>query len=293
MGEKTNITWCDHTFNPWIGCTKVSPGCANCYAERENNFHKWNKDGWGDDAPRVRTSEKNWQNPIKWAKQAVRDGVTRRVFCASLADVFDPLVPFEWLVDLWKLVSITQEIGGLEWLILTKRPENIATRVPTELTFPTSCIRMGVTAENQEMADLRILELLRSWQGKNFVSYEPALGAIDFTQHLAGYLRYGYGSLNVQWLICGGESGPDARSMHPDWARSTRDQCRAAGVPFFFKQWGEWLPDNQLQYMALDTWMNKEREVEGGFYLVGKKKAGDLLDGVEWKQFPEVVPCPK
>jgi len=287
VGEKTGIAWTDHTFNPWIGCQKVSEGCRHCYAERQNNdrFH-WVSE-WGKDYRR--TSEQNWKKPIQWAKQAVKDDVIRRVFCASLADVFDANVPNQWRFDLWGLVLETQKIGGLEWLILTKRPENISTRIPCELSYPSSSVRMGVTAENQEMWDKRVHELLRSWAGKNFASYEPALGEIDFTsvdsigdrQCLEcwgnGETSGHYGSVDgmdtcascggkgedfeakIHWLICGAESGTNARPMDIEWARSVRDQCVAAGVPFYLKQ------------MVVD----------------GKLTVLPELDGRRWKEFPD------
>jgi protein gp37 len=329
MGEKTGILWTDHTFNPWIGCTKVSAGCANCYAERENNIYKWNPNGWGENADRVRTSENYWKQPLKWAKQAVKAGVIRRVFCASLADVFDEKVPFEWLNDLWKLIAATQEIGGLEWLILTKRPENISTRIPTEFAYPSSCVRLGVTAENQEMADKRIPILLRSWSGKNFLSVEPMLGPVELEHSYCGYLSgweteveadedgdpvpYQSQTERIGWVICGGESGPNARPMHPNWAISVSDQCEAANVPFFFKQQGEWAPVRE--FPTFQKWVNKAQtwlspgdicmdatgkvcriggDFENAAYpvtimrKVGKKNAGSILDGKEWKQFPEV-----
>jgi protein gp37 len=263
MGEKTGIAWCDHTFNPWIGCQKVSAGCVNCYAARDNDRYKWVGE-WGKDYRRTRSE--NWKKPIQWAKQAVKDGAIRRVFCASLADVFDTNIPDLWRLDLWKLIWETQLIGGLEWLILTKRPENIPTRIPTFFDDRNSCIRIGVTAENQEMADKRIPVLLEIWNGKNFISVEPMLENII----LAGYSdgktyrpwldSHAYKVL-VDWVICGSESGPRARSFVTEWARSLRDQCKSANVPFFLKQ------------MTVD----------------GKLVHMPELDGVVWDQFPKQV----
>ena len=224
MGEKTGIVWCDHTFNCWIGCQKVSDGCKNCYAARDNERYHW-VEKWGEDYHR--TSAANWEKPIQWAKQAVKEGVIRRAFCASLADVFDMNVPYEWKLSLYSLISSTGHIGGLEWLILTKRPENILGTFPKKwIDNPPDFIRMGVTAENQIMVNRRIPELLNSWSGKNFVSVEPMLSPIDITDFIE----------KINWIICGCESGPNSRTTKHDWARDLRDQCIDSDVPFFLKQ---------------------------------------------------------
>jgi protein gp37 len=250
MGKTTAISWCDHTFNPWIGCTKVSPGCANCYAETQNKRYNWNPEGWGPEKPRRRTSDTYWREPIKWAKKAA---CIERVFCSSLADVFDPEVPLEWQMQLFDLINQTGDCEsldvcgvGLEWLLLTKRPENIAAMIPDWwLAGPPPYVRIGVTAENQEMADKRIPELLKVWKGKNFVSYEPALGKINFLRAVCGNnicsqsISHQIRQISaIDWVITGGESGAGCRPMDLDWARSARDQCKVAGVPFFFKQVG-------------------------------------------------------
>jgi len=272
MGQNSHIAWTDHTFNPWIGCQKVSSGCQNCYAEKLAKFHKW-VDVWGADYKR--TSEANWKQPIKWARQAVNDRVIRRVFCASLADIFDPNVPDEWRTDLYNLILHTEEIGGLEWLILTKRPENLPSMFESQMWGSTN-IRLGVTVENQEMANKRIPELLNSWSGKNFVSYEPALEEVNFRYYLNGCPELRDVLLNfddqdsewvqttppIQWVICGSESGTNARPFDIDWARSVRDQCQSANVPFFLKQ------------MPID----------------GKLTILPELDGKAWKQFPKERP---
>lgn len=252
-----------YSFNPWIGCTKVSQGCKFCYAETQNNRYQWNQAGWGPGKERKRTSPANWKKPIEWAKQARADGVTRRVFCASLADVFDPEVPQEWRSDLWFMINLTGEYGGLEWLLLTKRPQYIEHMAPVEwLENPPGYVRIGVTTEDQENADRRIPQLGRVWKGKNFVSYEPALGPISF----AGldnegiyrpWLDVAAWEPAIDWIICGGESGSGCRPFNIEWARSVRDQCARAGIPFFFKQTGghpnkrhdpaEWPEDLRVQ----------------------------------------------
>lgn len=234
---KTSISWTGtvlhdgtvlsgYSFNPWIGCTKVSQGCAHCYAETQNKRYNWNSAGWGVGKPRKRTSESNWLKPIQWSKEARAAGVTRRIFCASLADVFDGEVPQEWRNDLW---SLTCKAVNLEWLLLTKRPENIEKMLPAEwIDNPPDWIRIGVTAEDQPNADLRIPALLKAWRGKNFISYEPAIGPLHMRNHF----------WPIHWIICGGESGAGCRPFSPEWARSIMNQCKNAQVPFFAKQLG-------------------------------------------------------
>ena len=252
MGETTGISWTDHTFNPWIGCSKVSAGCTNCYAERENNLYKWT-DQWGDKGTRRRTSEANWKKPLAWDMAAARDGVRRKVFCASLADVFEDKPDlFDWREELFVLVEETE---NLDWLILTKRPENVIKWYGAEGVYPDEVrqnVWLGVTAENQEMADKRIPLLLDIPAKIRFVSVEPMIGNINFTK----YDRI------PDWIICGGESGPNARPMDLDWARNLRHQCEVTYAPFFFKQ-------------------------VGGTKRIDGHWGGDLLDGVRYQEFPK------
>ena len=245
MGENSKIAWCDATFNPWIGCQKVSAGCQNCYAEALAKRYGWVKE-WGKDYHL--TSDANWKKPIQWAKQAVKDGVVRKVFCASLADVFDDDIDKDWRSRLMELIHKTGNIGGLEWLILTKRPENINLFSWYWIENPPKYIRIGITCENQEMYDRRVPILLDSWKGKNFISYEPALSLL----HLGSY---GY---KINWLIAGCESGTSARSANIEWFRIIRDQCDAFDIPFFLKQ------------MSVDGKLTVEPE----------------LDGKKWLEFP-------
>jgi protein gp37 len=239
MAENSKIEWCDHTFNPWVGCTKVSPACDNCYAEgwakRTGQAQLWRGD-------RRRTSAANWQQPLKWNRQAGREGRRFRVFCASLADVFDNQVPEAWRDDLWRLIAATPH---LDWLLLTKRPQNIRKFIDGP-ALPN--MWLGTTVENQEEADRRIPHLLATLAAVHFLSCEPLLGPVDLRPWLDRDFLTGCADddaapvRTVGWVIAGGESGPGARPMHPDWARSLRDQCAAAGVPFHFKQCGEWAP---------------------------------------------------
>jgi len=256
MGENSKIAWTDHTFNPWIGCQKVSAGCKECYARKLATRYHWVNE-WGKDYHR--TNEANWKKPIKWAKQAVKDGVIRRIFCASLADVFDANVPYQWRWDLFELILETERIGGLEWLLLTKRPENIS-KMFEDMQCVTN-VRLGITAENQEMANKRIPMLLDFWTGKNFISIEPMLEKINLSiTWFTATVGDGPESIHgLDWVICGSESGTNARPFDIDWARSVRDQCVTAGVPFFLKQ------------MPVD----------------GKLTILPELDGKVWNQFPK------
>ena len=218
MAENSKIEWTTHTFNPWIGCQKVSPGCDHCYAETLAKRYGWVE--WGPHGERKRTSESNWKKPRQWAKAAAKAGVRPRVFCSSLADVFDNRVPPEWRSDLFDLIAGTPE---LDWLLLTKRPENAARMLPTG-EWPN--IWLGTTCEDQERYDRR-WPILRSIPASiHFISYEPAIGP----------LRLHNGPDQPDWLICGGESGHGARYMSPSWAADILADCERAGVFFFMKQ---------------------------------------------------------
>jgi len=259
MARTTGITWCDATFNPWIGCTKISAGCANCYAETENKRYQWNPAGWGRGAPRKRTSDANWGKPIQWAKQAKAEGKTIRVFCASLADVFDDEVDPQWRVDLFmQIMWIDAHYPNtIEWLLLTKRPENIYSMLPMswKQNAP-GYVRLGVTAENQENWDKRTDELIRVWKGKNFVSVEPMLDWILLNER-AYQTEPDDMESDIDWVVVGGESGAGCRPMKLKWARELYSQCITAGIPFFFKQIGghpdkrhnpeEWPEDLRVQ----------------------------------------------
>jgi protein gp37 len=330
--KNSHIEWTDHTFNPWIGCTKVSPGCAHCYAEaRDQRFAEGKH--WGEGAPRQRTSESNWRQPLKWNREAARaeemdhgTGASLRrprVFCASLADWLDDEVPIEWLADLLRLIQATP---NLDWLLLTKRPENWAARfnevrlllnsVPNSNPFffwlvgwidgtPPANVWVGTSVEDQARADDRIPKLLQIPACIRFLSCEPLLERIGLyewlfdptpeTRTFEGRRQMkvvAKADSGLHWVIAGGESGANARPMHPKWARSLRDQCAAAGVPFFFKQWGEWQPYTMgtaycVGFRQSTVIKNGEGATGWPAYLVGKKAAGRLLDGREWNEFPK------
>jgi len=222
MGEKTAIAWCDHTFNPWIGCQKVSAGCDLCYAETlmDKRYHRVE---WGPHGARVRTSASNWRQPYRWAKAAKASGRRPRVFCASLADVFDNKAPAGARADLFHMIMDTPE---LDWLLLTKRPENIE-KMMHPFWFPGN-IWLGTTTEDQDAFDRRWEIMLELPAIVRFISYEPALGPLTTRKFPKSHLP--------DWLICGGESGPGARMMEPAWARELRDECAEREVPFFMKQ---------------------------------------------------------
>lgn len=251
MAENTKIEWTDHTFNPWIGCTKVGPGCDHCYAENLMDT-RMGVAVWGPGNTRVRTKEANWKMPLRWNAQAdafmAQHGRRQRVFCASLADVFDNAVDPAWRDDLWALI---RETPNLDWLLLTKRIGNVLGMLPMDFnphTYPH--VWLGATIVNQPEADRDITKLLAVNARVRFLSMEPLLAGVDLTKVWVpnGILRNMVPALSkIDWVIVGGESGPGARPMHPDWARSLRDQCEAAGVPFLFKQWGEWKPISQME----------------------------------------------
>lgn len=246
MADGTKIEWADATFNPWRGCTKVSPACDHCYAEELARRYGWAK--WGNH-PRERQAESSWAQPLTWNRQAdafeAEHGRPRMVFCASLADVFDNQVPEEWRRDLFDLI---RKCDRLIWLLLTKRPQNMAKMLPADWGQGWPHVWLGATVENQAEADRRIPALLSVPAARRFLSCEPLLGPVDLMAIRrpkcdgGSFMRPLDGRFNrIDWVIAGGESGKHARPSHPDWFRSLRDQCAAADVPFFFKQWGEWI----------------------------------------------------
>jgi protein gp37 len=345
MAENSKIEWTDHTFNPWTGCTKVSPGCDHCYAE------SWAKRSgtvrWGPGEQRRRTTNTNWRKPLAWnaahAEFFAQHGRRQRVFCASLADVFDNEVDAMWRADLFMLIS---ETPHLDWLLLTKRIGNAAKLLPVWYEDPAAWefgdgfahpnVWLGASIVNQEEADRDIPKLLNTPAAKHFLSMEPLLGPVNLEQlpavnysrmfqsgetlkSLSGGVWNGSGyriwhhPFRLDWVIAGGENGPNARPLHSDWVRSLRDQCKAEFVPFHFKQWGEWLPWTQFNEARVDdppeqtrfqtaewngeTWGDVGRPMwcdsKDGLIddlqcvgRVGKKAAGRVLDGLTHDAFP-------
>lgn len=299
----TKIEWATDTWNPITGCTPISEGCQNCYAKRMSK-RLAGRCGYPEDDPfAVTLHPDKLGQPLRWKKP-------RRVFVCSMGDLFHPDVDFSSIRRIW--ATMTTYPRQHTYLILTKRPERMKQffewmekqEFQVETTWEN--IWLGVTAENQQRADERIPILLQIPAAKRFVSIEPMLGPVDINRwtketctncggigrvpnhpHIPAHMCQrckGTGKVSYprfDWVICGGETGPGARPMHPDWVRSLRDQCQAAGVPFFFKSWGDWYPDRKGLYHAPsaifgDTVVHK----------LGKKAAGRLLDGQEWEQHP-------
>lgn len=329
MGENTKIEWAHHTFNPWRGCSKVSEGCKHCYAERQSHRNPGTLGVWGPSGTRVVASESMWAKPLQWDLDAAAEGVRKRVFCASLADVFEEWqgVPtfsngnrLCWIGDSWsnsfrdvahvpagvtfrvgdlddvrnRLFELMYDTPHLDWLLLTKRAESMrdwmgteydgADRITPEILRKN--VWCGVSVENQAAAVERIPELLKTPAVVRFLSCEPLLDRLDLTP----WLETG----EIHWVIVGGESGPQSRPMERDWVVFLRDQCEAAGVAFFFKQWGD-LMSHQNDDMPCETFRQIDAQVNLAgwcgetWWRVGKKAAGRMLDERTWDEIPEVV----
>lgn len=351
----TKIEWSDRTWNPLAGCSIVSSGCVHCYAmkqafrlehmgqEKYKGTTRKTESGRIVWSGKINLDEKALLQPLEWKKP-------QRVFVNSMSDLFHENVPFGWIDRVFAIMALTPNIT---YQVLTKRPDRMARYLnqgryeywlgdmgnlvedyphPVNKLYPNGMplvlpnVWLGTTVENQEQADKRIPDLLNCPAAVRFVSCEPLLGPVDLdntdsiheTNWLTGinpeYPEEGIGP-KIHWVIAGGESGTDARPSHPDWFRSLRDQCKAAGVAFFFKQWGQWFPEGQrgadfygdlpepmegffetgtteIYDKALEKAMARveksKRCVEGyNYYGLGKKAAGRLLDGQEWNQFPE------
>lgn len=233
MGDTTEISWADKTFNPWIGCTETSPACDRCYAKTLAS--RWGWVEWGAGKPRKRTSAANWQKPLQWERAAARDGTRPRVFCASLADWADKEIPPTWRRDLFD--DAIRPTPHLEWLLLSKRHSLVLSLLGAHARNLTN-IRIGFTIEDDHHARMRLpyLRKIKEAGWPTFVSYEPALGAVDWAPWMDC----------IDWLIAGGESGHGARHPDPRWFRESRDTCRLYKVPFHFKQWGAFRAGNEL-----------------------------------------------
>lgn len=243
--ENTKIEWANHTFNPWIGCTKVSPGCKNCYAETLM-AGRFGRVDWGPQGKRKRTSMPYWGNPRMWNDKARKSSTRPRVFVGSLADVFEDK-PDQPEMDEWRdqLFHYPVLYDHMDWLFLTKRPENVMRMVNhnwLERGFPPN-VWIGTSIENKWTAWRRIPDLLAIPAAVRFLSVEPLLGPIDLKMYYSDDESvptdrepFPERQHRIHWVIVGGESGPVARPMNLDWARDIRDQCLVADVPFFFKQ---------------------------------------------------------
>lgn len=327
MGKNSAIEWTDHTFNPWWGCVKVSDGCKNCYAEAR----QYGGDFWGMDKERRFFGDKHWNDPLRWNKKAGEKGIREKVFCGSYCDILEHRKDLVDHQD--RLVELIQKTPNLDWLLLTKRPENFW--FIFERHASPDNIWLGVSVEDQKTADKRIPLLVNLPAKIKFLSVEPLLDQLELHGWLFecrcedqredpiqvcgerptnyninktdGKWRYVDGLYQhwhdypishvtldpdpqIDWVIVGGESGSLARPMHPNWVNYLQLQCEAAGVPFFFKQWGEWYPDNSQLSMGSKTYTMPRslRQPAQVFHQLGKKDSGYLLDGKEYREFPGV-----
>jgi protein gp37 len=298
--KDSKIEWTEHTFNPWWGCTKVSEGCAHCYAESFAKRVGFSATGskfpiWGDTARRRCFGEEHWQEPLQWQAEAAKPGVMHRVFCGSMCDIFEEqtsLAPDDFAAMAFarvRVLGLTKHTPNLLWLFLTKRIENAAALLPAQWqgngNWPRN-VMIGVTIENNERLRERmphVAALRRLFPGiQTFASCEPLLSFLEWDFRPGRYwLQY------LDWVIGGGESGHGARPMHPDWIRKLRDDCakrtdmgRPWPLPFLFKQWGEYHPLTRTDGIHESPFGGQ------AMMRVGKHEAGRLLDGRTWDGVP-------
>jgi protein gp37 len=271
MAKDSRIEWTHHTFNPWWGCVKVSPACRHCYAE--SWARRFGMDLWERTGPRRGVSDEYWRQPARWNKEAERSGERRRVFCASMADLFEGRADLhQWRQKLWPVI---EETPYLDWLLLTKRPQNVHRLVPWTNAWPAN-VWLGTTAENQKYADSRIPKLLAAKARVHFISAEPLLGSLTLKKWSG-----------IDWVIAGGESGHSARPTDPEWVRNLRDECKQSNIAFHFKQWGHWSPSVPQGVSARQQLRSpSSTKFSAMLYAVGKTAAGRVLDGRTWDEFP-------
>lgn len=320
MSGKTKIEWCTDVWNPLRGCSRVSEGCRNCYAERVAARFG----GPGLPYEGLTTPAGNWNGTVKLIEDHLTDPLRwkkpRKIFVNSMSDLFHESVPFDW-ID--KIFDVMRKARHHTFQVLTKRPERM-----TRYFDEPGCRRsggvlpnawLGVSVENQPTADERILELLRCPAAVRWLSVEPMLGPVDLGALHARKLGVSAERPYIDWVVCGGESGPGARPMHPDWVRGLRDQCVNAGVPFFFQQWGAfgpWIDEDKANHDGLEKWGHIGIQPDGSYGDIainpdsmlitnytrgfnpenchamakcGKKAAGRMLDGRTWDEFPQAV----
>ncbi|OBB15114.1 hypothetical protein A5761_15130 [Mycolicibacterium setense] len=317
MSDNTGIEWCDSTWNPVTGCTEVSPGCDHCYAKTFAERWRGTQGHYFERGFDVQLRPDKLDQPLRWRRP-------RRIFVNSMSDLFHDQVPDEYIARVWAVMACSYRHT---FQVLTKRHARMRSLLSSErfvelfdvefckvpdwvdrypdLDFarpeqvvhladgPLSNVWLGVSTENQQWADIRIPALLDTPAAVRFISAEPLLGPIDLLEHFGSGPAVRGGVAALDWVIVGGESGPGARPMHPDWARSLRDQCEAAGVPFLFKQWGEWVPQFDVDGQPIDyprigrvTTEPPDGDRHSALLRVGKKHAGRELDGRTWDQYP-------
>ncbi|WP_207000021.1 DUF5131 family protein [Trinickia mobilis] len=283
MGKDSRIEWTHHTFNPWWGCVKVSAACDNCYAETWAK--RLGESVWGPKTERRFFGDSHWKEPVKWNKEALASKSRRRVFCASMADVFEnreDLIPHRM-----RLLRLIEDTPQLDWLLLTKRIHLVRKQLPKGYVFPKN-VWLGATVENQASAGKRIKHLLEfTSPAVRFLSCEPLLGPLDIREHLVR----GENGSRVDWVIAGGESGPGSRPMDPAWPADLQKQCSKARVAFHFKQWGHWAPLEQVTDLVTKRTpiqVVRRDGTEISLAAIGKGKSGRILSGKHWDQFPTV-----
>lgn len=287
MAENSAISWTTHTWNPWMGCTKISPACDGCYAEALMD-KRYGKVSWGGE--RVRTGASTWNAPLKWQRQAEADGTRPFVFCASLADIFDNQVPADWRGEAF---AVMRKTPRLVYLLLTKRPQNIVKLADAVGGLPENAA-LGTTVEDQKRVDINLPALqvakIETHPLFTFGSFEPLLGPVVIPP-----------AFMPDWIITGGEtdqSGHKARPTHPDWFRSLRDQAAAAGAAYHHKQNGEWLGGDQIPAdVFIPSSISNDCGIEGAddnrrVWRVGKRFSGRTLDGVTHDAFPAIGSAP-
>lgn len=307
MSDKTKIEWTDATWNPITGCSVVSAGCKHCYAMKLAGTrlrHHPSRAGLTVDTKNgpvwtgeVRLNEQWLTQPMRWKRP-------RMVFVCAHADLFHDAVPDEWIDLIFSAMELSPQHT---FQVLTKRASRMRDYINSRAwkNYPLPNVWLGVSVEDQAAADVRIPLLLDTPAAIRWISAEPLLGPVDISDHLWGRANpcddcpqdadcdCGFTPRHkvtlepaLHWVVVGGESGLNARPMHPQWARDLRDQCEAAGVPFLFKQWGEWLP---MLGQREGVPVKQKTETPDGWVMgwAGKKKAGRLLDGVQHDGYPK------
>jgi protein gp37 len=314
MGKKSKIGWTQGTFNGWRGCAKVSPGCANCYAEREDSVRHYTTQGWGVGSPRELATNDYWDKPIQWDREAGAARTRMKVFTASLSDVFDLEVPIEWLARLLELIRVTPNI---DWLVLTKRIEHCISRLESAAShqpassalrdwiegwlsgWPPANLWMGTSVEDQKRMDDRIFHLLTLPAARRWLSLEPLIGPVTVSEFLGSSpLNPWLKGARIDWLVVGGESGPLARPLNPAWVDTLVAEARLHKTPLFFKQWGEFAPPDAIDGFDESQFLESGGEmilvpgqdaVEQKMFRVGTVRAGMKVRGQVLNEFPKPV----